>query len=180
MPSTSSTSPRALIFVENEYQDLEVWYPLLRLREAGYRVVTAGTKTGPSYKGRHGYPITADALASELVDASFDVVVVPGGIAPDKLRLDPAVLAMVRKADAEGRTLGAICHAGSVLVSANVLRGRRATSYVSIRDDMVNAGCTWVDEEVVVDRNLVTSRVPADLPAFMRALLEVDAARRRA
>lgn len=165
---------RAYVLVENDYQELEVWYPVLRLREAGFHVTLVGrTGTGPAYKGRHGYPCTADCSASDVRGTTPEVLIVPGGWAPDKLRLDPAVLDLVRRTDRAGGCIGAICHAGSVLASAGILKGRTVTSYPSIRDDMVNAGATWVDVEVHVDGHLVTSRVPEDLPGFLREILRV-------
>jgi protease I len=166
---------RIAILVENDYQDQEVWYPLYRLREEGYETVTVGPRAD-AYASKHGYPVKADAAASECRSDDFRGVVIPGGWAPDRLRMDPGVLGLVRDLNAKRRVVAAICHAGWVLASAGVAKGRRLTSYAAIRDDMVNAGAEWVDAEVVRDGNLITSRKPDDLPAFMRevvrALLE--------
>ncbi len=163
---------RIVALVDEIYEDLELWYPKLRLEEEGWEVVVAGPEKGREYHGKHGYPCRPDS-AIDSVDASqFDALLVPGGFAPDKLRRSERVKELVREFDAEGKLIAFICHAGWVLISAGVLRGRRATSTVGIRDDMINAGALWVNEAVVVDRNLVSSRTPADLAPFGRAIVE--------
>lgn len=161
---------RVAVLAENNYQDLELWYPLLRLREEGADVRVIGTGSATSYTSKHGYPVNVDAAAHEVSAADFDAIVIPGGYAPDLMRRYPALVNLVRQAFQQGN-VAAICHAGWVLVSADVLRGRRATSFFAIKDDLVNAGATWVDEEVVQDGNLITSRMPDDLPAFLRTLI---------
>ena len=171
--------PRALILVGPDYQDLEVWYPLLRLKEAGFEVQTAGIGQ-PSYRGKFGYPIEVDVQTRDVRGDMYDVLVVPGGWAPDKIRMDEAALDMVRRHVTGDAVVGVICHGGWVLASADVARGRTVTGFRAIRDDLVNAGATFVDEEVVVDGNLVTSRKPDDLPAFCRAILERVAAKAKA
>jgi protease I len=158
------------VLVENDYQDQEVWYPIYRLREEGYETVAVGPRA-KEYASKHGYPVRAEAAASELRGSDFAGVVIPGGWAPDRLRQDAAVLRLVRDIFERGRVVAAICHGGWVLASAGVAKRRRVTSYVAIRDDMVNAGASWVDEEVVRDGNLITSRKPDDLPAFCREIL---------
>ena len=163
---------RVAILAERQYEDLELWYPKLRLQEAGAHVIV----TGPGdklYLSKHGYPVTVDASIAELRAEDFDGVVVPGGWAPDYLRRHAPVTAFVRALFEAGKLVAAICHGGSVLVSARTLQGRRVTSVTAIRDDLTNAGATWVDAEVVVDRNLVTSRRPDDLPAFLKAIIAV-------
>ena len=164
---------RAVILIADDYQDLEVWYPLLRLREAGFSVLTAGIEAKKAYRGKNGYPITVDTSIEEIKATDFDCVVVPGGWAPDYIRRHRAALELVRQMNKDHKVVAAICHAGWVLASAGILRGRKCTSYSAIKDDMVNAGAQWTDEEVVVDRNLVTSRKPDDLPAFCKAILEL-------
>ena len=159
------------ILVEQDYQDLEVWYPLLRLKEAGHKVVVIGTGA-EAYKGKYGYPLTPHTSAEQVSAAEFSGLIVPGGYAPDLLRRHPAVLRLVSEANQQGKIIGAICHAGWVLCSANVLRGKTATCFSAIKDDVVNAGTTYVDRDVVHDGNLVTSRTPDDLPAFMRTMIE--------
>ena len=158
------------MLVEQDYQDLEVWYPVLRLREEGATVVVVGTGAA-AYRGKNGYPITPDTAIDRVGARDFDAVVVPGGWAPDFLRRSPAVLALVREMDAAGKIVAAICHAGWVLASAGILRGRRVTFFSAIRDDVVNAGAEFVDAEVVRDKNLITSRTPSDLPAFCRTII---------
>ena len=170
---------RVAILVEDLYQDQEVWYPYYRLKEAGAEVLVVGTGK-PEYKSKHGYPITPTTSAEEVLAADLDGVIVPGGYAPDILRRFPSVIRLLREANRQGKLIGAICHAGWVLCSADVLKGRTVTCFSAIRDDVVNAGATYVDREVVRDGNLITSRKPDDLPAFMRtflgALLEQPAA----
>jgi protease I len=164
----------AAILVEDMYQDMEVWVPAYRLREAGLKTVFVGTGK-PEYKSKVGYPVKAEADVKEVKAADFDALVVPGGFAPDFLRRHEAVTRLVREIDQAGKPLGAICHALWVLASAGILKGRTVTSFFAIKDDVRNAGATYVDQEVVVDRNLVTSRMPDDLPAFCRELLRLVA-----
>src|SRR5215510_6145685 len=161
-----------VILVEESYQELEVWYPLLRLREAGAKVFTAGVQAGATYKSKLGYPVKADRAVSDLSPTEIDAVIIPGGWAPDFMRRHASFANLVREMNALGKTIAAICHGGWLLCSAGVVRNRRATSFFSIKDDMVNAGARWVDEPVVVDGNLITSRVPDDLPDFCRAVME--------
>ncbi len=161
---------RVLIFAGPDFEDSELMYPLLRFKEAGAEVKVAGLGE-KSYCGKRGITVDVDGSAEDFVVGHWDLVVIPGGWAPDKMRMNEAVLTIVRKAVDSGNIVSAICHAGWVLVSADVLKGRKVTSYKAIKDDMVNAGATWVDEEVVVDGNMVTSRTPADLPAFCRTLV---------
>lgn len=168
-----SDERKVAVLVEADYQDLEVWYPLLRLREEGYRAVSIGTGTSATYKGKYGYSITVDAAIDRVRSEDYVGVVIPGGWAPDRLRLSEPVLAFVREIDVAGKVVAAICHAGWVLASADIVKGKRLTSYKAIRDDLVHAGALWSDQEVVIDGNLVTSRTPDDLPAFMRATLRL-------
>src|SRR5919199_4735556 len=162
---------RVAILAEQQYEDLELWYPLFRLREAGAEVFVVGSGTADEYTSKHGYPVKVDAEADTVTAAQFDGVIIPGGYSPDHMRRHPGMVRLVREAHEQGKVVAAICHAGWMLASANVLRGRTATSYRSIKDDMVNAGATWLDREVVRDGTLVTSRSPADLPAFMRTTI---------
>jgi protease I len=162
---------KILILVEAEYEDLEVHYPRLRLIEEGATVKTAGTGA-ETYTGKRGYPIRVDGKVSDLDPKEFDAVVIPGGWAPDRLRIHEPVIAFVRGMHQQGRVVAAICHAGSVLVSADIVRGRTVTSYVAVRDDLKAAGAEWVDKSVVVDGKLITSRTPADLPDFCRSIIQ--------
>ena len=163
----------AAVFVEDLYQEMEVWVPAYRLREAGLKVVFVGTGK-PEYKSKLGYPVKADVDVKDVKASEVDVLVVPGGFAPDYLRRHEAVSKLVRDVDQAGKPIGAICHALWVLCSAGILKGRTVTSFFAIKDDVVNAGARWVDQEVVVDRNLVTSRKPDDLPAFCRELVQLS------
>jgi protease I len=162
---------RIAVLAEDMYEDPELWYPYYRLLEAGAEVQLVGPEA-KVYESKHGYPAKADIPASEVTADDFDAVVVPGGFAPDRLRRYQSILDLVRGVYEKGGVVGAICHAGWVPISAGILKGRRATSVSAIKDDMVNAGVDWVDEAVVVDENLVTSRTPRDLPAFLPALIE--------
>jgi protease I len=163
---------RVLVFAEENYEDLELWYPKLRLIEAGVEVIVAGPRE-KVYKSKHGYPAETDGNVADFSAADFDGVVVPGGWCPDRLRRYSEVLTFTREIDEAGKVVAAVCHGGWVLVSADVLRGKRCTSVPAIKDDMKNAGAEWVDEPCVVDRNLVTAQVPKDLPAFCREILAV-------
>ena len=162
---------RIAILVEKDYQDMEVWYPYLRLLEAGFEVIPIGVNQ-TEYKGKYGYPILCKATIDEVKSSEFEGVIIPGGWAPDFLRLSKEVLKFVAEMDKSGKLVASICHAGWVPASAGILKGRTVTSYVAIKDDVVNAGAKWVDEEVVIDKNLITSRTPWDLPAVMRAGLD--------
>lgn len=160
------------ILVEESYQELEVWYPLLRMREAGARVVTIGPQAGGISKSKLGYPVKADHGFGDLSATELDAIVIPGGWAPDFLRRHPNCVNLVHEMNALGKLVCSICHGGWLLCSAGVLKNRRATSFFAIKDDMINAGARWVDEPVVVDGNLITSRKPDDLPDFCRAMID--------
>lgn len=163
------TGKTVAILVEADYQDLEVWYPLLRLKEEGAAVLVVGTGTAAVYKGKYGYPIEAQTVASQVDADRLDGLIIPGGWAPDRLRQSEPVLSLVRHLAGRDKVIACICHGGWVLASANVVRNRTVTAYRAIRDDLINAGARFVDEECVRDGNLITSRKPDDLPAFMRA-----------
>ncbi|HIP99299.1 TPA: type 1 glutamine amidotransferase [Candidatus Bipolaricaulota bacterium] len=161
---------KVAVLVADLYQELEYWYPYLRLQEAGAEVVAVGPERG-EYKSKLGYPAQADFGAREVRAEDFDAVVIPGGYAPDYLRRSPELVALVRELAQSGKPVAAICHGGWLLCSARVVKGKRVTSFYAIRDDLENAGATWVDEPVVRDGNLITSRVPSDLPAFLREII---------
>jgi len=170
---------RLLTFVGDIYEDLELWYPKLRLIEAGAEVVVAGERAEHKYTGKNGYPCVSDVSYVAQRAADFDGLVVPGGFMPDKLRRDPDVLQLVRDFDAAGKLIAAICHGGWIPISAGVYRGVRVTGSLGIKDDLVNAGAVWVDAPVVIDRHFVSSRKPDDLPEFCRGILQVLAGQRR-
>jgi protease I len=164
---------RVLIFVDDVYEDLELWYPKLRLEEAGAVCTVAGPQAGKQYAGKHGYPCVSDAAISEVDDADFDGLVCPGGFAPDKLRRFDKVKQLTKAFDDSGRLVAAICHGGWIPISAGVYDGVRTTGSPGIKDDLVNAGAVWEDAAVVVDRHFVSSRKPDDLPEFCRGILQV-------
>src|SRR5580700_6571157 len=165
---------RIAVLVDTAYQEMEVWYPYYRFQEAGAECVLVGAEAGKVYSSKVGYPATA-RLSYDAVSAdAFDGVVVPGGYAPDHIRRHAKANQFVKEMDAQGKLVAAICHGPWVLCSAGgMLKNRKATSFFAIKDDVVNAGAHWVDAEVVVDANLVTSRKPEDLPAFCKACIEV-------
>ncbi len=160
-----------------DYEDLEVWYPKLRLEEAGYTVKVAGLGAA-EYTGKWGYPVKTDGQVKDFPADTLVGLIAPGGWAPDKLRRDDEVKARVREVHAQGKLVATICHGGWVLISAGIVKGKRITGTTAIKDDLENAGATWVDEPVVVDGNIVSSRVPKDLPRFGAALVEVLARQR--
>lgn len=163
---------KVAIFVEELYNEHEFWYPYYRMQEAGYEAVVVGTGRQEVFYSKFGMPVKPDVTADRVQTDDLVAVIIPGGFAPDKMRINQDMLRIVREALATGKVVGAICHAGWVLVSAGVLKGRRATACPMIKDDLVNAGATYLDQEVVVDGNLITSRLPADLPAFCREILK--------
>jgi deglycase len=164
---------RILIFVGDEYEDLELWYPKLRLEEAGVRVTLAGQLAGTTYRGKHGYPCPSDAAIADMAASDFQGVVCAGGWMPDKIRRDPQALALVRTFAESRKLVAAICHGGWIPISAGVYSGVKVTGSPGIKDDLVNAGAIWEDAPLVVDRHFVSSRKPADLPEFMAGVLRV-------
>jgi protease I len=164
------TSKTILLFTGPLYEDLELWYPKLRLEEAGFRTVVAGL-TMDEVHGKHGYPCTPDVPVDTLNAEDFDGLVIPGGFAPDKLRRSAKVLELTREIIEAGKLVAFICHAGWVPISARIVKGKHGTSVNAIKDDLVNAGMLWEDRSVVVDGNMITSRNPGDLPDFMREVV---------
>lgn len=165
------TGRKIVVLAEDLYEDLELWYPTLRLREEGAHVVIAGPGGG-SYTGKHGYPVKADVDVAGVAAHEYDAVVIPGGYAPDRLRRVPAVLTLVRDMFEQGKVVAAICHAAWVPISAGILKGRRMTCFSAIKDDVVNAGAEYVDAEVVRDGRFISSRKPEDLGAFAREIIK--------
>lgn len=166
------TGKKVLCLVDEEFEDLELWYPVNRVKEEGAEVVFAGPKKQHVYTGKYGVPAQADITFEEMNPDDYAGLLVPGGWAPDKLRRYPEVLRAVRRMDELKRPIGQICHAGWVLISAKILKGRKVTSTPGIRDDMENAGATWIDEPVVVDGHLISSRRPPDLPPYAKAFCD--------
>lgn len=163
---------RVALLIEDDYQEMEAWYPYYRLTEEGAAVTIVGSGAKQEFKSKLGYPMEADRAAADVSAQDFDAVVVPGGFAPDHMRLYPEMVGLVRDAYESGKLVAAICHGGWMLASAGVCDGRRITGYTPIRVDVENAGGTWVDEAVVVDGNVITSRTPPDLPDFARAIVQ--------
>ena len=162
------------ILVEQQYQEMELWYPKFRFWEEGAEVSLIGPKKGATYLSKVGYPAEADEGASEVKGGDFDALIIPGGFAPDFMRRNDDMIRLVREAYEAGNIVAAICHGGWMLCSLpETIQGKKVTSFFAIRQDMINAGAEWVDQEVVVDGNIITSRKPDDLPAFMQACLKV-------
>ncbi|AOT71108.1 type 1 glutamine amidotransferase domain-containing protein [Geosporobacter ferrireducens] len=164
---------KIVALVESEFEDLELWYPLLYLREEGAQVDVVGPKAKEKYIGKYGVPVFSAFAFKDIHIADYDAILVPGGWAPDKLRRYPEVLEMIRYMDENRKPIGQICHAGWVLISAKILEGRKVTSTPGIRDDMENAGAIWLDEAVVVDEHIISSRRPPDLGAYVKAFASV-------
>jgi protease I len=164
---------RVLTFVDNVYEDLELWYPKLRLKEAGAETVVAGPTAGATYHGKHGYPCVSDVSIADCSAADFDALLLPGGFMPDKLRRDPKVKSLIQDFAASQKCIAAICHGGWMAISAGVYRGVRTTGSPGIKDDLENAGAIWVDAPVVVDGLFVSSRKPDDLPEFVESMISV-------
>jgi protease I len=162
----------AVILVEDVYEDLEFWYPYYRLKEDGYEVTIVAPKKHETYTSKHGYPVTSEATPGEIEPRSVSVLIVPGGFAPDKLRRDKSILSLVRDTFESGAIIGTICHAAWVAISAGITKGKKMTCVSAIKDDLVNSGAEYVDEALVVDGNVITSRTPADLPVFVKGILD--------
>jgi protease I len=165
-------SARVAILVEQQYQEMEVWYPVYRLREAGCKVTLVGPEAGQTYPSKLGYPAKSDKAANQVSADDFDAVVVPGGFAPDFLRRHDSVIKLVGAMAEQGKVVAAICHGPWVLCSTQALKGKKATCFFAIKDDVSNAGASYSDAEVVRDGNLITSRKPDDLPAFCVTILQ--------
>ncbi len=163
---------RAAVLVEQMYQEMEVWYPVYRLREAGCKVTLVGPEAGKEYPSKLGYPVKSDKAAKDVSADDFDLLVIPGGYAPDHLRRHEAIIRLTSTMAEQGKVIAAICHGPWVLCSTQALKNRKATCFFSIKDDLINAGGKYVDVEVVRDGNLITSRKPDDLPAFMQAIIQ--------
>lgn len=164
---------KIIALVDTDFEDLELWYPVHRLREEGAQVDLVGEEAHKTYIGKYGVPAESDYAFSEVNPADYDAILVPGGWAPDKLRRFPEVIDMVQYMDKHEKPIGQICHAGWVLISANILQGRTVTSTPGIKDDMTNAGATWVDTPAISDGHIVSSRRPPDLPDYMREFIKV-------
>ena len=163
---------RAAILVANIFEDVELFYPYYRLLEEGFQVDLLGAEEGVVYKGKYGVPATSDVAARDASADDYDAVVIPGGYSPDHMRRSPDMVQFVKDMNARNKPIAAICHGPWMMASCCDLNGRTVTGFFSIKDDLVNAGANYVDEEVVVDGNLITSRTPKDLPAFTKAIIK--------
>ena len=162
---------KVLILIEKEFQDMEALYPYYRFKEAGFDVKVAGSDA-KVYKGKYGYPLETDGKIDDFNADDFDAVIIPGGWAPDYMRRNKVMVNFVKEMNEKGKIVAAICHAASMLVSADILKDRKMTCFMAVKDDAINAGANYVDEEVIVDKNLITSRTPDDLPAFCREIIK--------
>jgi len=172
MPSQALKGKKIALMLENEYQELEVWYPYYRLKEEGADVVRIAPRGGETYHSKLGYPCESDLSAAYVSGDQFAAVVVPGGWAPDYMRRDDSMIEFICQCAAANIVLAAICHGGWMLCCTDALKGRKATSFLAIKHDMINAGAEWSDDECVVDGNVITSRKPDDLPAFCAAIID--------
>lgn len=170
---TELKSKRILIFVGEDYEDLELWYPKLRLIEAGANVTVAGLAASTNYRGKNGYPSVSDASIDSQNSSDYDGLICPGGWMPDKLRRSAKVLSLTREFAEASKLVAAICHGGWIPISAGVYRGVRVTGSPGIKDDLINAGGLYEDSPVTIDRHFVSSRKPDDLPAFCYAIIQV-------
>lgn len=163
---------KVVALVHHTFEDLELMYPIIRMKEEGIKVILAGMEKNASYKGKNGYPCKSDISFKELKYDDFDGVLIPGGFAPDKFRQISEILNLLKEMDQERKMIAFICHGGWVPISAKILKGKKTTGTIAIKDDLENAGATWVDEPVVIDGHLISSRTPVDLPVFGKAIVE--------
>jgi len=162
---------RIAILIHDMYHELEMWVPYYRLKEAGHNVLKVGCDSKRQYASKIGLPAEADVLSKDCAGEDFDAVIIPGGFAPDKIRMDKNALEIVRAAYSQGKLIASICHGPWVLISAGIMKGKKATCFAAIKDDLINAGAQYLDEEVVIDGNIITSRKPDDIPAFCREIV---------
>ncbi|WP_186578132.1 type 1 glutamine amidotransferase domain-containing protein [Aquibacillus kalidii] len=163
---------KVLALIEDDFEDLELWYPVLRLREEGATVDLVGKEANKKYVGKYGVPAESDYAFTDVNPEDYHAILVPGGWAPDKLRRYPEVINFIKHMDDNKKLIGQICHAGWVLISADILNGKQVTSTPGIKDDMTNAGATWIDEAVVVDGHIISSRRPPDLPPYVKVFAD--------
>jgi len=164
---------KIILLLEQQYQEMEVWYPYYRLKEAGAEVVMVGPEANHSYPSKLGYPAKSEVAARDINPSDFDGIIIPGGFAPDFIRRSEAMIKLVSMMAEQGKMIAAICHGPWVLCSTQALKGKKATCFFAIKDDVINAGADYVDAAVIRDGNLVTSRKPDDLPVFMTTIFEV-------
>ena len=160
-----------LLIVEKDFQDMEVMYPYYRMIEAGHNVVVASNET-KEYHGKYGYPIKATKLIGDCSSSDFDAIIIPGGWAPDFMRRNPDFANIIKDLHSENKIIAAICHGPWMLASAGIIKDKNVTSFFAIKDDLINAGATWKDQETCIDQNIITARKPDDLPAFCREIIK--------
>lgn len=170
---------KVLLFIENGFEDLEAMYPFYRLQEAGYDVDVMGPAKNTVYHGKYGYPLAAGVEPGDISIVDYVGIMIPGGQAPDRMRINEQMVDLVKEADKRGLIIGAICHGPQLLIEADIVRHRNLTCYKSILTDVLNAGAIYHDMDVIMDDNLVTSRQPADLPAFCHTFIDFLAAREK-
>lgn len=163
---------KVALLIDNDFEDMEALYPYYRLQEAGHTVIVIGPEHA-TYRSKHGYPLKSDKTPSEISIDEFKALIIPGGQAPDRMRTKPEMVGLVKKAFEKNLVVGSICHGAQMLIEANTLKGRRATCYISVKTDLINAGAMYLDSSVVIDGNLVTSREPKDLPDFGKTLIQM-------
>ena len=163
---------KVIILIETLYNELEFWYPYYRLKEEGAEVCIVGPEGNKKYTSKAGIVAKTDKGMNDVAARDYDAIIIPGGYAPDHMRRHPAMGKLLKECDEAGKTVAAFCHAGWMLASAGILKGRTVTAFYAIKDDLVNAGANFVDAEVVEDENLITSRTPDDLPAFMKRIIQ--------
>ncbi|UCE15899.1 MAG: type 1 glutamine amidotransferase [Candidatus Bathyarchaeota archaeon] len=164
---------KVLVFVENGFEDRELMYPYYRFQEAGYKVNVVGPKAKVTYKGEYGLTIESEFSPNDVNIDDYAAIIIPGGRAPDRMRTNKGLVNLVKEASQKGKVIAAICHGPQLLIEAEVVKGKKATCYVSVSTDLKNAGGIYLDKSVVIDGNLVTSRFPADLPNFCRETLKL-------
>jgi protease I len=170
---------KILIMVDEGVEDSEFIYPYYRLQEEGYKVVIVASKAGETYIGKHGVPIKSEVSADDVNVEEYDALIIPGGRAPDRMRINENLVKIVKEAYDKGKVIAAICHGPQMLIEANVLRGKKATCWKSVATDLKNAGAKYIDKPIVVDGNIITSRMPADLPRFCQETIKLIENRRR-
>ncbi len=164
---------KVLLFIENGFEDKELMYPYYRFQEAGYKVAVVGPRAKVAYNGKYGLTMESDLSPKDVNIDDYVAIIIPGGRAPDHMRTNKGMVDLAKEASQKGKVIAAICHGAQLLIEADVLKGKKATCYVSVSTDLKNAGGIYLNKSVVVDGNLVTSRFPADLPNFCRETLKL-------
>ena len=165
--------PKVLIMIDNGFEDVELIYPYYRLQEEGYKVDVVASKAKETYHGKHGVPMESDLSPEDVNVDEYAALIIPGGMAPDRMRINRGLVNIVKEFYDKGKVIAAICHGPQMLIEADILRGKRATCWKAVITDLKNAGATFIDAPVVVDGNIITSRFPPDLPMFCKEIIKV-------